>query len=564
MTWINAIWKSGFRAGQYGRSARCTWNDDSEEAKAWHAGFTDGSRFPQSGEEPMTLWHKAAWKSGLVELKFLVQSANMPVRAATVFLLLVCVHAQERYAAPKIWDDAALADWATPIAALGVRPAHFTSAEYYAAPVDNLITYPVYRPDREPAGYWEWLQKQKPQPLVEVGKARTREEWIKLGETVFEAMDDPAYRIYDPAIIATLRDIKSWDKVATWPNGTSKDDRWVVTDRGLAVTSHECSSCHGSIPIPSPPGLGHGLRLSPIQRSITAQQKRFLLPGDPWPLQNWKFYTTPWAPDERIERWKGLTDAESAQVILGGGGTTVARNHGSPFYTTKIPDIRNVRYNRYIDATGTHRLRGPEDVARYAAFVTGADPMEFGTYKILDPKQRRVPFRYSDDALYAVALFLYSIESAKNPEPPPANLVQRGREIFTRETCVQCHVPPDYTSGKLTLAAGFKSPTDHPNKADIVNISVGTDPGLAMKTRKGTGFYKVPSLRGVWARNALLHDGSVATLEEMFDSARTSPDHVPGGWKYPGTEKRAIVGHPFGLGLNAEDKQALLAFLRSL
>jgi hypothetical protein len=28
--------------------------------------------------------------------------------------------------------------------------------------------------------------------------------------------------------------------------------------------------------------------------------------------------------------------------------------------------------------------------------------------------------------------------------------------------------------------------------------------------------------------------------------------------------KRPIPGHPFGLGLNAEDKAALLAFLRSL
>jgi hypothetical protein len=60
--------------------------------------------------------------------------------------------------APKIWDDKALEDWATPIAALGVRPGHFRSKEYYSAPVENLKTYPVYRPDREPPGYWEWLQ----------------------------------------------------------------------------------------------------------------------------------------------------------------------------------------------------------------------------------------------------------------------------------------------------------------------------------------------------------------------------------------------------------------------
>jgi hypothetical protein len=97
-----------------------------------------------------------------------------------------------------------------------------------------------------------------------------------------------------------------------------------------------------------------------------------------------------------------------------------------------------------------------------------------------------------------------------------------------------------------------------------VNISVGTDPGLAMKTRKGTGFYKIPSLRGVWYRPLLLHDGSVASLEEMFDTDRLKPDHVPGGWIGPGMTKRAIPGHPFGLGLKTEDKAALLAFLRSM
>src|SRR5215470_6092377 len=81
----------------------------------------------------------------------------------------------DRITAPKIWDDKALEDWATPIAALGVRPSHFTASEYYAVPAENLRTYPVYRPDCEPAGYWEWLHKQKPQPLVDAAKLRTRE-----------------------------------------------------------------------------------------------------------------------------------------------------------------------------------------------------------------------------------------------------------------------------------------------------------------------------------------------------------------------------------------------------
>ena len=56
----------------------------------------------------------------------------------TVFAAAV---AQTQVRSPKIWDDAALKEWATPVAGLGIRP------------------YPVYHPDNEPPGYWEELQK---------------------------------------------------------------------------------------------------------------------------------------------------------------------------------------------------------------------------------------------------------------------------------------------------------------------------------------------------------------------------------------------------------------------
>lgn len=217
-----------------------------------------------------------------------------------------------------------------------------------------------------------------------------------------------------------------------------------------------------------------------------------------------------------------------------------------------------------MDATGTHRLRSPEDIARYAALVTGTDPMDFGPHSFLRPENRVIPYRYADEVLYAIGVYLMSLEPPRNPNPAPVGRVASGRQVFQREGCVRCHTPPNYTSGKLSLADGFTPAPDHPNKADVLNVSVGSDPGLAIKTRKGTGFYKIPSLRGLWYRPLLLHDGSVASLEEMFDPARLKPDHVPGGWKGPGVTKRAIPGHPFGLNLNAEDKAALLAFLRSL
>jgi hypothetical protein len=190
--------------------------------------------------------------------------------------------------------------------------------------------------------------------------------------------------------------------------------------------------------------------------------------------------------------------------------------------------------------------------------------MEFGSYHILSDEQRRLRFRYADEVLYSMGMYLTSLEPPHNPDVAPRDVLARGEQVFRREGCVNCHTPPNYTNGKLTLAEGWQVPANHPNRDDILPVSVGTDPGLALRTRKGTGLYKIPSLRGVWYRPRLLHDGSLATLEEMFDPARLNPDHVPGGWKGPGVTQRAIPGHTFGLSLGAEEKAALLAFLRSL
>ena len=107
---------------------------------------------------------------------------------------------------------------------------------------------------------------------------------------------------------------------------------------------------------------------------------------------------------------------------------------------------------------------------------------------------------------------------------------------------------------------GFTVPADHPEKANILAQSVGTDPTLTLRTRRGTGLYKVPSLQGVWYRGPFEHNGSVATLEDWFDPRRLENGYVPTGWKgLPGTKTRAVLGHEFGLDLSADDRKALLS-----
>ena len=481
--------------------------------------------------------------------------------------------AQSPSAVPKIWDDDALRDWATPIAALNVRPAHVSSAEYYGIRGDNLRTYPIYHPDSEPPGYWDDLQKKRPEPLVDASLMRSRADWIAAGDRAFREADHFWSRTADPAIIKQARDPASFTGVLKLPDGTAFGPRWVVTDHGISVSYPACSNCHytfradGSIMFagprgPRPPGSPVINPRIPGAIGSPAVTERYFI-GDEMSTIAWRMFSSPWTPDERIETLRNVP-SQSLQFLAAGDPGVFHRPHGSPFYGTKIPDLHTLRYSRYLDATATHRLRGPEDVARYAAFINGADPMEFGPHRFLSDEQRRVRFRYADEVIYAMGMYLMSLEPPKSPDRAPQAALDLGERVFRREGCMNCHVPPDYTSGKLTLAKGYQPPVDHPFRYDIMPVSVGTDPGLATRTRKGTGFYKIPSLRGVWYRPRLLHDGSVASLEEMFNPARLNPTHVPGGWKGPGLTQRAIAGHAFGLSLTAEDKGALLAFLKSL
>src|SRR5260370_11648968 len=107
--------------------------------------------------------------------------------------------------APRFWNDHDLADWATPVSGLNVRPGHYSEEEYYSAPVGEFVrTYPVYFPGREPAGYWDMLRNAKPEPLIKPG-ARTMADWIEEGKRAFHELDIPSGRIYDPTLTAPLR-----------------------------------------------------------------------------------------------------------------------------------------------------------------------------------------------------------------------------------------------------------------------------------------------------------------------------------------------------------------------
>lgn len=140
----------------------------------------------------------------------------------------------------------------------------------------------------------------------------------------------------------------------------------------------------------------------------------------------------------------------------------------------------------------------------------------------------------------ALAAYLESLADTLPDAPSPATPVSRGASLF-QEHCSRCHSSP-----------GFAGP---PVPVDVV----GTDPVIARSLERGTGTYRVPSLRGVATRGALLHDASVPSVTALLDPARLQRSWT-GNRLGPG----AVPGHAFGLSLDASDRAELARFVEAL
>ena len=218
-----------------------------------------------------------------------------------------------------------------------------------------------------------------------------------------------------------------------------------------------------------------------------------------------------------------------------------------------------MRERRFLDHTGLVRHRTIGDLMRYSSLAQ--DVFSSDRYGAADAREPAMPSaRYSDAQLYALALYLYSLRPPANPNRFD-QAAERGKAVFEKEGCGNCHTPPLYTNNQLVAADGFEPP---PGAAGVVPGRIGVDPRYALQTHKGTGYYKVPSLKGVWYRGPFGHNGAAATLDDWFDPARVSPEYVPTGFRGYDGKTRSVPGHPFGLRLPPSGRRDLIAFLKTL
>ena len=483
-----------------------------------------------------------------------------------LFILLAAAIAPAEI--PRTWKQADVDRLDVPLANAEYSAIHISEEEYYRIPVRAIYkSYPVYQPGKEPAGYMEWLRNQEPQVEFDAARLHTNREWITAGALVFNAPTsyNPVFfgvkQVRDPAFYATFG-------MPAAKDGTVPFARWVIRRKGdVELGSMGCNTCHtrvmedGTV-IPGAQGNNPGDREG---AAMLRQAAKFADPAKI--LERIRGFAVqfemPWLTNDpnRLARTMTLDELIGAGERIPPGVT--ARANTSMFLPPQIPDLIGVQDRRYLDHTGLVRQRTIGDLMRYCSLVQ--DVYSRDRYGKSAPHEAGNGHgeRYSDEQLYALALYLYSLQPPHNPHPIDATTI-RGKAVFERAGCPACHTPPLYTNNQLIPVDGFHPTPAQRRQLDVMDAQVGTDPRYALETHKGTGYYKVPSLKGLWYRGPLEHNGSVRTLEDWLDPARVREDYVPTGFQGFDGRSKSVNGHAFGLDLSPEDKAALIAFLRTI
>jgi hypothetical protein len=292
-----------------------------------------------------------------------------------------------------------------------------------------------------------------------------------------------------------------------------------IRDYGLLRLEHYTSDWN-RLPVWDPAGIGEAL--PETDEALLALGRRAFLTLPMSPSRQWPDLVDPttlaWADDLPAlscaschsaivdgERVLGLPDPSLDLSPTWPLGTVDPTSDGMTNPTT-VADLRVVRHQAALHWSGTLDNS-------LAALAVRID-----TLLITDMGAQARPPRV---APVAIAAWLWSLAETL----PPIDTSHAGAGVFDVH-CAACHG-----------LDGVAEPV-------LVDV-VGTDPAAADSSTRGTGRYRVPSLRGVGQRSPLLHDGSVHSLDVLLDSQR-------------------MGGHSFGQELDDADRALLLGFLGTL
>jgi hypothetical protein len=140
-----------------------------------------------------------------------------------------------------------------------------------------------------------------------------------------------------------------------------------------------------------------------------------------------------------MAREKDMSSEEINEVLLTVPPGVISRHRSSSFTPVQVPDLIGVKDRHYLDRTGLQPQHSIVDLMRYAALNQGGDalasfdgfiPADIPDFKTLpDPSDPvKVGGRYSDEQLYALALYVYSLKPPPNPNKFDA-AAARGQKV---------------------------------------------------------------------------------------------------------------------------------------
>jgi hypothetical protein len=241
---------------------------------------------------------------------------------------------------------------------------------------------------------------------------------------------------------------------------------------------------------------------------------------------------SPGLPNATLDIGAAILDARGEVVALsqdpiaawGPGRIDVTTTTG--LEPARIPDLRPARWLTYLQQDATVRAQDPIALAiRIETLIVTS-----GEAVLRPPRV----------VALGLAAYLRALGAALPLVEAAASASARGAVVFSI-ACAACHVPPRLTGPPVALAI------------------VGTDPTLGVSADRGTGAYRVPSLRGVGSRGPLLHDGTIPSVDALFD-----PTRLTGGFSQRLHGSGPVAGHAFGLDLADADRRALTDYLGAL
>jgi len=152
--------------------------------------------------------------------------------------------------------------------------------------------------------------------------------------------------------------------------------------------------------------------------------------------------------------------------------------------------------------------------------------------------------------------FMMRFMDAPQPDPNPSASALRGRQVFDSVGCNLCHTPQMQTAPVMNTAVLQDRPANLFSDLLVHHMGAGLADEI-IQGQAGPDEFRTSPLWGVGQRLFFLHDGRTSDLLVAINAHRSDKKSP-----YPASEANAVIDN--FQRLSAQDKQAVLDFLRSL